>query len=508
MVCAQAPHEVDRDEDRGQDEHHAGRRGQAAAVVGEDATQAPSTFRCTVRRTARCGGVPNVTTDRATATQTGMAARTDSAGARPDRAPLGGSLVVTLPVPRLLPAEVIVPSTRALADPRSLILEQTAVRLGGLAGRLAQRLIGGDHDVTPIEVVDTSSLPPEGLLRAHGASESDLQQLYGAAQLLRITSWTPVSPPFAHWAVRAGGVALAEHLGTPLLDDLTLAPPARFRPTLADDELLWSPRGWFSVPMSTDTGGGWVTTRGLSRYGLPELETVAVPPDLVAPWSIITSGTAYLLFTRWTLGLREPPRPDTFDVGDELPVGLAALASLRGQPLPEKDTGVMIALSSHTDEEGNQHLRLGPPRSEGRPPGEWMAQVVEQLFGAQEDLGIAAAGDDVVRAAEARARASLPGIRARLLRGDLPLGGVVMVKYDLDVAGHREKAWLWVTDWRDPARVVGTAERDIPGADPPIPRGGRRTIGEADIVDWAVQTAEGGITEGYWTKAAVEGQTR
>jgi len=176
-----------------------------------------------------------------------------------------------------------------------------------------------------------AELPPDRALLALGASEADLEALRGAAELVRITTFGVPSPPFYEWAARSAAVALAEHLGVPVLDGLLLRQPAELRPSIADtDGGLWSLRGWLRAPMSFGDDGGRVTSLGLDRYGLPELETTGVPRNLLTAWGEVTAAAAQAVFTTWMTGLNgTTPLPATIDLPDEIPLSLRLLGSHR-----------------------------------------------------------------------------------------------------------------------------------------------------------------------------------
>lgn len=115
-----------------------------------------------------------------------------------------------------------------------------------------------------------------------------------------------------------------------------------------------------------------------------------------------------------------------------------------------------------------------------------------------------ASADDVMARAVEQARAGLTDLRRRVLAQSLPLDAAVLVKHRIPVGEHTLNAWAWVTDWRDPGRIVGMADNDVAGRSPPVRRGGTVTVDVDSVVDWAIQTSTDGIVEGYWTSDAVE----
>ncbi len=81
--------------------------------------------------------------------------------------------------------------------------------------------------------------------------------------------------------------------------------------------------------MSFGDGGGRVTSLGLGRYGLPELETTGVPRDLLTAWGEVTVAAAQSVFTTWMADLYgTTPLPATIALPDEIPLSLDAPLSI------------------------------------------------------------------------------------------------------------------------------------------------------------------------------------
>ncbi len=56
---------------------------------------------------------------------------------------------------------------------------------------------------------------------------------------------------------------------------------------------------WMLLPHTSGPHGSFVTTKGLARFGLPELRTENVPPDLVEPWGRLLNGLAHRVLDLW-----------------------------------------------------------------------------------------------------------------------------------------------------------------------------------------------------------------
>jgi len=92
---------------------------------------------------------------------------------------------------------------------------------------------------------------------------------------------------------------------------------------------------------------------------------------------------------------------------------------------------------------------------------------------------------------------TLPDARSRFLRGDLPPGGRLMVRYE--IADTDEYRWARAESWEDPGQaVVRDTGRELTSGVRPGPL---VTIETNQIVDWGIWVDGAGVVEG----AATEG---
>ena len=74
---------------------------------------------------------------------------------------------------------------------------------------------------------------------------------------------------------------------------------------------------------SADSAGYWCTTTGLGRFGLPELQTLAAPPNVVEAWGRAMTGIARRLVAAWGETIDAQPDaafvelPSTVEIGPE-----------------------------------------------------------------------------------------------------------------------------------------------------------------------------------------------
>jgi hypothetical protein len=87
--------------------------------------------------------------------------------------------------------------------------------------------------------------------------------------------------PIHEWAARATAAALAAELGVPLVDTLIprVMDAGKAMASLPDPDGLFRLSDWVLVLHSAGNRGLWVTSKGLGRFGLPELQAGNVPQD-------------------------------------------------------------------------------------------------------------------------------------------------------------------------------------------------------------------------------------
>jgi hypothetical protein len=205
-----------------------------------------------------------------------------------------------LPVPDALPAMYLVPA--AMSGPaaeqaaRAAVAAQVAEPLRGLTMRLLET---STLLTAPRLVTDLPSIWP---LRAAGDEmpASLARAARDATELTAFAALLPPSPgPVHEWTTRAAAAALAAELGLPVVD-------AYLRRACTAEAALASLPG---APELAGVGGGFrladwllvqydkqcLMTRGLGRFGLPELRIDQVPPELRPPWVLALTGLGHHL---------------------------------------------------------------------------------------------------------------------------------------------------------------------------------------------------------------------
>jgi hypothetical protein len=410
---------------------------------------------------------------------------------------------LVLPVPEVLSATYFVPLSPT--DPAAIV-DQTASALRehvpGPLGAAAGKML--EAGVVSAGAVPSSAVPPvpEALQRHLGVAE-ELVRTVGSADSFAafVVSWPPGWPPVHEAVARACAGAFAAETGMPLVDGFTplVVAPERALGSLPDAEYQIRLADWVEVSGSPGNVGLWVTTKGLGRFGLPELQALNVPPQHGGPWSRVMLGLASRLLDLWLDALRARNGAAFARVPAEVEIGGDDIAAADGSGTAGGGrVRVRLAFDPASGDHADSFLTVQPPDDHPGSAGEFMSGVCAELFGVREpEVRYIPATQAMRRAVEA-ARESLPGTRARFLADGLPPGGRLMVKYEIPGDDGSEYPWVYVTSWKDGDKVLGSSADDVL-RDRTVRAGRPVVIDAAAIVDWAVWIDGQGIVEGGQT---------
>jgi uncharacterized protein YegJ (DUF2314 family) len=416
---------------------------------------------------------------------------------------------VVVAVPEMLQALYVLPTSRPPAD-----LQEWPAMAAARVDQPLRELV--EHIVTSgmlaVDVRAAGELPPwpAEVLQAFGAGESALALLTSASHAILVQSWfRPGWPPAHEWTARVVAGQLAARLDVPVFDVFTprLVDADTLLHSLPDAERVLRLTEWVLVPQSAGPAGLWLTTKGLGRFGLPELQAVDVPPQFGGAWTNVLSGLGSRLLTLWSQALEEQCQqgdgPAFVTLPGELEIGEPDVAQAYGRPSRGKGSArVALRLDPSSDLDQDVFLTVVPPASFPASAGEFVAQVCAQLFGGEDPDIRYVSSTAAMQEAMARARHGLPQVRQRLVDGEIPLGAQLMVKHRLDAPDGAEYVWAFITSWSDPARLVGTCADDA--AHHPGVRAGRPVRVDVDaVVDWAVWVDGQGMVEGGFTNAVL-----
>lgn len=284
---------------------------------------------------------------------------------------------LTLPVPETLYATYAVALPAPIADPAALardeVVRRTAPPLRGLVlGML-------DSPMLTLDQRPASGFPPlpRDLLAAYGAAPPALDAVDSAAHLLAVrAAYRPGRPPAHEWSARAVAGVLGAARGAPVVDVLTpqILTPGRLQRSLPGPDGSVRLTDWVLLPHTSGPDGCYLTTRGLARFGLRELQTDGVPPALVEPWGRLLNGLAHRLLDLWLNELPAGEQPLVVDIPEIVSVGLRDVAAAQGADDPLRgEAAVRLRLDADPD-----------PALTALPADNDLEALCAALFGAPE----------------------------------------------------------------------------------------------------------------------------
>ncbi len=416
-----------------------------------------------------------------------------------------------LPVPELMSAVYLVPLSLSAQVARDRVTAGLSARIASPVGVAVRMML--DAGAVTVNAMSSSSLPPvpASLQEYLGVAPELVRAVAGAGEFVVVrASCPPGWPPMHEWAGRACAAVLASQAGVPLVDTGTpkvLAADAALRTLPADGDAGFRLADWMLVFQSAGIGGLRMTTKGLGRFGLPELQVRNVPPQLGQAWTHVLTGLASSLLGTWLTALRDRAEPAFAQLPAALEVREADIARAYDAPDTEGPAvPVRLTFDPSPQDSADSFLSVQPPDDFPASAGEFLAGVCAALFGQHEqEIRYLAPSNEMERAMQA-AREALPAVRARFLAGDLPPRAQLMIKHEISVPGRAEYPWAYVTSWADPARVLGNSAGDAT-LDAGIRAGRPIVVAAETIIDWAIWIDGKGIVEGGQTNVIAQGHT-
>jgi len=363
-----------------------------------------------------------------------------------------------------------------------------------------------------MRVQPVASLPelPINLLHYVGLGELEERVVRSATHAVVVLTQDLNIPPRAGmWSALSAALGIAE-----MLDGVVFDPDA-----LRIVDRSAAP-GWFSpmgvvaaarhiiVPFSVgESGLGWMTTRGLQKFGLPDLQLTEMPPNLDRLSVLLNSVAQYLIDSGFKAALERHGEIDSLELDSEVAIEPQVVARALARP----DTGdglrgVRVGLRFDEDAQPPT-LTIVRPSGVTLSQAEWLYSVVEALSEQKTEIPIMAKTDsDEMTAAHNRAMSEMPEVKLRFGRGLRP-GEVLFMKYGFGTPdGDREFMWFAVTGWSGPmlAGQLANEPRQIPS----LRLGQEVSIPEGDVFDWMVQRPDGGHDGGYTSDVAMRYGTR
>ncbi len=385
---------------------------------------------------------------------------------------------------------------------------------------LLQEYVSKGLIIADLRLREETHEPSEELVRAYNPGELEERRFRNATHAIQITTADLTIPPrVGLWTAIAYARALASALpGGVILDPeyprlLSLTENRENIPV--DGRIRISEHILVPFSRNQESGLVWMTTRGMGRFGLPDLEFRDVPPHLanlltpvlhgVAQWLSdkamcetleisqtggkgATEATALHFFADKTIHLSEIRRayapdplseaslfPDYDDISGESRIRLCIGAS----------GGDIAPL-----------IRICAPLEAGDDQAIWLNDLLYDLFGDDDELTVIETEDIEQEAAHQKAKETLSLVRDRYRDGYCSRAAF-HVKYGFQVTDQkREFLWIAVTRWEN-GHIRGLLVNE-PESDLSLQAGQTVEISESDIYDWLI-VHEDGRTEGDFT---------
>jgi uncharacterized protein YegJ (DUF2314 family) len=353
-------------------------------------------------------------------------------------------------------------------------------------------------------------LPPMELLQSMGLGELEKQCLTGATHGVQIIFSDALRhPQFGLHAGLASSYGIAKALKGVVYD------PQRYRILGASENDRRLPGDGMiaifrhiAVAFSPDANGlGIMSTVGMDKFGLPNLELRDIPRNLVKPLGPFVHGVAQWLVMavhRQAEGSSQPPAD--LRLGPEIRIGAHDIAAAMGQEPRSSPEGVRgwttCALRFLRPLPGmKQLLAITPPGNLKIQQGVWLNTVMNDLQHVEDRIAAVKTGSETMEIAHRRAMDELPRIRQRFQAGLEP-GDVLYVKHGFPTGDDgNEFMWIVVNAWTGD-KITGTLANE-PRFLTNIRAGETVRLSEADVFDWLLMRRDGSREGGYTSEIAM-----
>lgn len=267
---------------------------------------------------------------------------------------------LTLPVPETLYATYAVALPAPAADPAGLARREVAARTRPPLRDLVLGML--DSPMLTLDQRPAGDFPPlpADLLAAYGADPPDLAAVGGASHLLAVhAAYRPGRPPAHEWSARAVAGAVGAAASAPVIDVFTpqILGAAHLERSLPGPDGAVRLTDWVLLPHTAAAHGFFITTKGLARFGLPELQTEDVPPGVVEPWGRLLNGLARRVLDLWLDELPAGEQPLVVEIPEIVSVGPRDVAAAHGT---EERMRREVSVRLHLDASGPPALTVLP----------------------------------------------------------------------------------------------------------------------------------------------------
>lgn len=245
-------------------------------------------------------------------------------------------------------------------------------------------LYSGEGLAIDVVTVDDAPLPRSPLLRAMGADAPALAAYDSGTHAVLVRAVGNAQfPPQHEFAAYATARAIAEMSEGVVVD--TLIPRIVTRARAVDEGFRLA--DWMVLPHSMDQGLLWFTSKGMTRFGLPELQSHGIPEALANAWGAVLTGIGLVLLRDHERALADDPTTALREVPAQHTVSLRDIAAAYSDEArfgedSDLDTSqeFRIELDPSTSETADSFLTVQAPEDFGGTTDQWAAQVVKALF--------------------------------------------------------------------------------------------------------------------------------
>ncbi|MEO7717975.1 MAG: DUF2314 domain-containing protein [Capsulimonas sp.] len=377
-----------------------------------------------------------------------------------------------------------------------------------------------DPEMITVRVAPHRDTPAQ-ILRdcAPALSEEQRREIDGATHCITVhTSELLPSERLGLWAAVAMAKACAERYGARVVLDADTAAPFPLKTPFRDLSSKFDPRlASFVRPVYSfgASGAAYMTTRGMARFGLPDLQIINIPVINMDALGATVIGLCQVLITmvRNADGGSEPPAaPIPLVLETAVTEAYMRLARVRGkdESTANEDAEARVRLEygprpGHPDQ---QYFTLRPPANYTGEYGAWLHSLVNTFFEPENTVRPLTLdnvdGVETMDQAHRRALAELPAMKLRFLSGAFA-PGQFCVKQGFSFGNPHsdglEYMWVLVRDWMG-NRIVGELV-NAPQSCKNVQMGQIIELADAEVFDWIVIGPDG-PEEGGYTNNAVE----
>jgi hypothetical protein len=294
---------------------------------------------------------------------------------------------VTLPVPGMLGAAYIVPSSHELTEAfiREAVSSWVEKSIDKQSQETILRKIEESAPVMDCRLAQDGAPLHIDTFRELGATEEQIATMEEASYRTVIQAFSePGKAPWHEWIARAIAAAVAKTTSGYMVDDnVQLLSSDEALATLPTPEEPAALANWVMLIDTKVDHRRCLTTRGLARFGrIPELRVYDVPDHLIPRWVNIMAGLAFRLYSEYNLAIRHSPGSTFVDVPTILDVSRSDITAAYAQEHDENDdkkAQVRLVLDIPSSLTEKSFLLVHPPNDFLGSTEEFFTSVCKKL---------------------------------------------------------------------------------------------------------------------------------